>query len=475
MTAYLAALWEGLRFSVLLAPSRRRSLPGPGAFWMAASVSALVDILFNRLLVVAPEEFFVAGLNGSALQIIKPLLVGWGLSHLAGRPPLIWAVSTWLLLVGILTRIVLGLLVARDPEFDATWIAFGYPEFVLGSGVWLWLAGTRIWHWLEPQWPWHQVAAFGLAGALPLALALQVIPYQLDYFYGPEQEYDPTEAIAESRWPEDLHIENLFAEQSARLDRALDALQPQQPGKVDLYFLAIGGYAGEEVFRNEVEYAQSLFDQRFGTRGRSIALLNHVDTLDEMPLATQSNIERALAGMGERLDPDEDLLFLFVTSHGSENHELAIDLMGLPLQQVTPELLSASIRQAGIRWRVAVISACYSGGYLDALKSSTALVLTAARSDRTSFGCGADSDITYFGRAFFVEALNQTGDFLAAFEIAKDAISVRELENGEKPSEPQFASTPMIEAKLAEWLAEQKLGPKLPFDELEEAHGKAEE
>jgi Peptidase C13 family len=469
MATNFAALLDGLRFSVLLAPGQRRALPGPGAFWIAAFASVVIDIALNYFLIATPEEFFIEGLSSSALQLIKPLLIGWALSLLAGRPPLIWGLSTWLLLVGMLARVVLGLLVAREPEFDDTWIVFEHPEFVIGSGIWLWLAGCRIWHALEPQWAWHRVIAFALAGALTLALALQAIPYQLDYFYGPDEEYEPADTLTESAWPEDLYIEDLFAEQSARLDRALDALKPQRPGKVDLYFLSVGGYASEDVFRNEVEYAQALFDQRFDTAGRSIALLNHVDTLDDLPLATQSNIDRALAGIAERIDQDEDIVFLFVTTHGSDDHELAIDLMGLPLQQVTPESLAAAIRQAGIRWRVAVISACYSGGYIDALSSSTALVLTAARSDRTSFGCGADSDITYFGRAYFAEALNQTGDFLAAFEIAKDAIAARELEIEQTPSEPQVASNPMIEAKLAEWLAQQKLGPKLPFDEAEAA------
>lgn len=458
------ALINGLRFSFLLTARDRQALSSVGGFWCAALLSLLADIALNRALVDRPEEFVIGGLSGSALEIVKALAVGWGLSWLALRPALIWALATWLLVIGTIARVVAGIVLSRDAQFDHSWIVFDYPELAIASGIWLWLGGCRIWHWLEPRWPWYRVIAVATAGALPLALILRALPWQLDYFYGSEQGYeDDVEDDGNAHWPENIHLDTLFAEQASRVDQALQSLSPQRPGKVDIYVLAVGGYASEDVFRNEVDYVQALFDQRFGTQGRSVSLLNHVDTLSTRPLATQANIERALAGIAARIDRDEDVVFLFVTSHGSEDHELAIDLLGLPLQQVTPESLSDAVRESGIRWRVDVVSACFSGGYIDALSASTAMVLTAARKDRTSFGCGADADVTYFGRAFFIEALNQTDDFRAAFEIARDAIAIREAADDETPSEPQISSNPLIEAKLAAWRAQQAPGPSVPF------------
>ena len=71
---------------------------------------------------------------------------------------------------------------------------------------------------------------------------------------------------------------------------------------------------------------------------------------------------------------------------------------------------------------VIVISACYSGGFIDALKDERTLVMTAARADRTSFGCSDDSDFTYFGRALFAEALLQTYPNLKAVAATLRAV-----------------------------------------------------
>ncbi len=89
---------------------------------------------------------------------------------------------------------------------------------------------------------------------------------------------------------------------------------------------------------------------------------------------------------------------------------------------------------------------------------------TTARADRTSFGCGSDSDITFFGKAFFVEGLNETDSFRGAFEIARQRIDEWEKDEKQTPSEPQIASTPLIEAKLAEWRRSITLGPPQPFE-----------
>ena len=193
-------------------------------------------------------------------------------------------------------------------------------------------------------------------------------------------------------------------------------------------------------------------------------LINDLDALENAPLATERNLRRTLAGIAKKIDLDEDIVFLFLTSHGSEDHQFAIELNDLALRQITPDLLAEAIHTAGIRWRVTAISACYSGGYIDALSASTALVMTAARKDRTSFGCGAESKITYFGRAYFAEALNQTSDFIAAFEIAKSNIAEREAAINETPSEPQIASSALIRAKLADWRDQLKLGPPIAFE-----------
>ena len=79
------------------------------------------------------------------------------------------------------------------------------------------------------------------------------------------------------------------------------------------------------------------------------------------------------------------------------------------------------------------------------------LVITAARADRPSFGCGTDAELTYFGRALLVEALNQTRSLPAAFELAREAVAQREKDDGFEPSEPQMAMGALIAPRLQAW------------------------
>lgn len=263
----------------------------------------------------------------------------------------------------------------------------------------------------------------------------------------------------------DYSAERVLYDQRRLVDAALAGLAPQIPGKTDLYVVAFAGDGGENVFRNETEYVEKLFSQRFRAAGRVVVLQNSPATVTQRPLATWSNLEWVLDGLlqHDRFDPDEDVLLLFMTSHGDEDHYFYVGMDNLPLDWIQADELAQTLNSRPFRWRVAIISACYSGGFLDGLKNSTSMVITAARSDRTSFGCGSDSDITYFGRAFLTEGLNQTDSFRGAFDLARQLIAEWEDEAGQEHSEPQIASTPLIEAKLAQWRRDLVLGPPQPF------------
>ncbi|MGY0559630.1 C13 family peptidase [Luteimonas sp. A277] len=247
---------------------------------------------------------------------------------------------------------------------------------------------------------------------------------------------------------------------------ALEAMPAQQPGKPDLYVVGFAGDGTEDVFRNEVLYLEQLMSARFQADGRVIGLVNHPDSLDEdapRPLATLDNLHQTLAGVGAAMDPDEDLLLLFITTHGSEEHELVVDLPPMLEEEITVEQLAGALADSGIRNRVVVVSACYSGGFLPALRSPTGVTITAARKDRTSFGCGAASQVTYFGQAWLVDALNQHDDFIAAFRDARKRVAAREVEGEYTPSLPQIHVGAQIEPVLDAWRKSFQPGPPVPY------------
>ncbi len=202
---------------------------------------------------------------------------------------------------------------------------------------------------------------------------------------------------------------------------------------------------------------------RFDAEGHALSLDNSTVADPGVPLATLDNLREALKRIGARMDPEEDVLVLFLTSHGSREHELVVDRPPLKLEQVRPDELRRALDAAGIRWRVLIVSSCYSGGFVPELRDPRTLVITAARKDRSSFGCGSESHITYFGDAFLAHALNETTDFQAAFRRARSLVRQWEAAERDTPSEPQISVGSQIDARLAAWRAGAKPGPPLPF------------
>jgi hypothetical protein len=234
--------------------------------------------------------------------------------------------------------------------------------------------------------------------------------------------------------------EALLYQQPRLLDWKLNSLQPQRPHVADLYFVGFAGYGWQDVFMKEMNTVRALFDSRFDTRGRSLALINNTQSQANAPIATMTALQTALTHVGGLLDPEEDVLFLFVTSHGSDEPAyLSVDNNGLQLTQLTPARLKAALAATPIKWKVIVVSACYSGSFIPALQDDNTLVITASRADRNSFGCDARNSMTDFGRAYFTEALKQTMSFTAAFELARTRIAAREKAEGLTPSQPQMA------------------------------------
>lgn len=257
--------------------------------------------------------------------------------------------------------------------------------------------------------------------------------------------------------------EDLMYAQPDLIDASLKQVRAQIPGKIDLYAIGFAGDSGEPPFRNEVEYLPKLLAQRFDAAGRTIELINSPQTFERTPLATRTNLYEALAGIAKKMNVDEDMLLLFLTSHGSPDHELYVEMGAMPLDQLTPEDIRDALDAAHIRWRIVIVSACYSGGFIPALRDARTLVITAAREDRASFGCGNDSQITWFGKAFLAEALNQTTDFHDAFLRASHTIATWETRDHQTPSEPQYWAGSEIQKKLDVWHGSIASGPAVFF------------
>ncbi|HEY0954392.1 MAG TPA: C13 family peptidase, partial [Roseateles sp.] len=313
------------------------------------------------------------------------------------------------------------------------WLVLLLPLAWAGLALWvlLWrVAGTRL----------ARLAVVGLT-PVPLLLHGWLAP---PLFWWSEPPPDPD---AYAGLPLSEHI----LDTQARLIRdALAAVQPPQPGRVNVYALTYAPYAAENVFMRESAVVARTLGERFGAGGRTVDLVANPATVTTLPWATPRNLHRAIAHAAAVMDRERDLLFLHLTSHGGADGRLAADTSPLHSEPMTPGLLKRWLDEAGVRWRVISVSACYSGSWIEPLAGDGTLVMTAADADHTSYGCGRRSELTFFGRAMYEEELRKTWSFTEAHAAARRLIEVRERQAGKSDgySNPQIREGAGVRAVL---------------------------
>jgi hypothetical protein len=138
----------------------------------------------------------------------------------------------------------------------------------------------------------------------------------------------------------------------------------------------------------------------------------------------------------------------FLTSHGSSDASLDTPLYPLELRDLSASDLREYLDEAGIQWRIIVVSACYSGSFIDPLRNARSLVITASASDRNSFGCSDERDLTYFGEEFLQSQLSRSADLIEAFNITALNINAKEVSEGLTPSKRQIFVGSLIRDRL---------------------------
>jgi hypothetical protein len=243
--------------------------------------------------------------------------------------------------------------------------------------------------------------------------------------------------------------EALLFGQAGRIDQSLEAIRRAASPSPQAFFLGFAGVGDEKVFAQEIGLASRVLGERYDMTGRRLSLINDERDLERAPLATASGLKYALHGLASRMNLDQDVLFLSISSHGSDDPAIVVSNSQLPLNDLSPEDLADALRESGIQWRVIIISACYAGGFIDSLSDPQTIVIAAAAADRTSFGCSNDRDLTYFGEAFYRDALPGAHSLREAFDTAKAAIAARERREHVDESNPQAYFGAKMEAKLA--------------------------
>ena len=102
------------------------------------------------------------------------------------------------------------------------------------------------------------------------------------------------------------------------------------------------------------------------------------------------------------------------------------------------------LRESGIKWRVLVVSACYSGTFAEPLADDSSIVITAAADNRKSFGCDDKRQLTYFGEAFYRDAFDRLP---CCRRLSRRRVTEGEERPGITPSLPQAHFGAQIQAR----------------------------
>lgn len=292
-------------------------------------------------------------------------------------------------------------------------------------------------------WLWHSAA---IALVILAGLATAAFARSDELFGNASQETrsllpaSVPEAEAEEPDPMGgIAIDRLWEAQGDLVAREAQALHPRVAGQANIYTIAVAAGGGQQLFAREAKLALDVAAKRFGPTYRGGLLLsNGAADLLRHPLASRTNFVAAAGDVGAHAGGPEDIAFIYLASHGSDEAFVETNLPNY--QNLTPISASSVARalgQAGIRRRVIVVSACFAASWIPALADDDTIVIAAAARDRTSFGCDDSRDVTYFGEAFLKGSLARGGSLRDAFEEARRKIAGWEKAGQLDPSKPE--------------------------------------
>jgi hypothetical protein len=339
---------------------------------------------------------------------------------------------------------------------DPSWRGVAVPLVIFAAAAVWWIgAMAAVLRSLAPR---SRLAAVGRVAALLIGLLLAdaALP-RSPVFLPPDFDarnanlWEFLHAGGAQLLAERAHLIRIKDMQASLLEAEVAQLAPQRKGITDVYALGIAGWGEQDVFIKELDGALQSVAGVLPIKDHVLRLINNRDTVEIVPLATVRNFTAAIHALGAVMDKSEDVLVLLMTSHGDKDG-LALQLPGGVID-LTPQEVAAALDGEGIKNRVVIVSACYSGTFVAPLANDDTVVVTAADADHTSFGCAPERDWTYFGDAFFRQSLHPGSDFENAYNHARILIQGWELMDHLPPSNPQGSFGPALVAKLAPYFA----------------------
>jgi hypothetical protein len=360
-------------------------------------LSALLDIAIDYVESAAGSGFDAGGLTaefvGAGVLLAAATVVALALR----RPALALAVPVLALAAYPVLQVV-RIALAHVPAADAagwapTVALLGWSAVLIARATLVAVSGDGA----PPRWQRYAAAVFVATAIVAGA------------FVGPTaswwSEPGDVNSVAGSDGGPNPASEPVMVAQRELIDAALADLDDERPGTTDLYFVGFGADAADDALAGEIKAAEQALADTYGAGGRTLGLINHPATLLSAPIATVTNLREALSEIGAAIDPDEDVVMIYLAGRGN-GEGLAARLPPLELLPLTPSVLDALLDEAGIRWRVIVVDACDAGDWIGALADDETAILAAGACPR--------GGMPRFGPSLFGEVLPAAGNLADA-------------------------------------------------------------
>jgi hypothetical protein len=439
---------EGLRAGFLLRPRVGAAQPAPLQLLVLVLLWSALEVALGRIEIPGDAHFDLRGWLAPWWNTAAMLLFAWWVLPPRDEVDVPQGLASWFALwitaVVPINCFAQGVSILQAYDAMPAWFTQGdWRAWLVYVFAWVWvLAMTVRLAWAYGVRP-RANAALTAGFAALFAIAAWQFPDR------PWQSDAPSSADGK---PQLELSQETFEAQQGIWNQLTANLAAQRPNAPDVYGVVFSPYADEDVFLREGTMVTKLLEERFDAAGRVIQLANHATTAESLAWATPANLARAVQAIGEKMDRERDVIFIYLTSHGAQDFKLEASNPPLSVETVSPGELRQALDNAGIRNRVIVVSACYAGGWVGPLADDHTLVMTAADATHTSFGCGAGSELTYFGRAVFDEQLRKTHSLEQAFAAAVPVIRQREQQAGKTDgfSNPQIQVGEKIRPLLRE-------------------------
>jgi hypothetical protein len=238
-------------------------------------------------------------------------------------------------------------------------------------------------------------------------------------------------------------------ESEALIEQQISRMQQGEIGKKEVFLVVVAGFDTPSVFSNEMRLAADQLSVALHAKNRILFLSNSNKDRETLPQVTPFLLQQAVKKLSKKMNSNEDILAMYLVSHGTKQGFVFKANNGY-MEIASPYSIQQALKEAETPWNMIFVSACYGGLFVDELKNSKSMVMTAANATNPSFGCDVTNQYTYFGTELLKNRdFSGKVDWNEIFQDTQRKIKKKEADKYLEHSNPQF----WLGDELAEYLA----------------------